>query len=161
MITISLLSCLKLIPHSKPYLFLPTPHGFETGIRCVKVGAYLTQKLNFTNVSRLAGGIIAYDRTMNGNRNNEESLFKGTNYVFDGRVGRAITDDALGICISCGIKTNILNNCRNKDCHKRMVQCEKCRQKLFGACSDACKRIANESKRSSKECINIEDEDSK
>jgi predicted sulfurtransferase len=34
------------------------------GIRCVKVNAYLTQELQFTNVSRLAGGIVAYDRIL-------------------------------------------------------------------------------------------------
>ena len=34
------------------------------GIRCVKVGAYLEQEMGFKNVSRLAGGIIAYDRTL-------------------------------------------------------------------------------------------------
>jgi predicted sulfurtransferase len=32
------------------------------GIRCVKVNAYLQQRLGFTNTHRLAGGIIAYDR---------------------------------------------------------------------------------------------------
>jgi len=116
----------------------------SVGIRCVKVGAYLTQELNFTNVSRLAGGIIAYDRKVNVEESKEESLFKGTNYVFDGRVGRAITDDKLGECITCGVKTNLISNCKNTNCHKRMVQCEKCRDAYLGTCSDACKqRVVN------------------
>ena len=34
------------------------------GIRCVKVGAYLQQKLGFTDVSSLKGGIIAYTREL-------------------------------------------------------------------------------------------------
>lgn len=96
--------------------------------------------MNFTNVSRLAGGIVAYDRTINAKGNKTESLFKGTNYVFDGRVGREITDDKLGDCITCGTKTNLLTNCRNVNCHKRMVQCENCRDSFLGTCSDACKQ---------------------
>jgi predicted sulfurtransferase len=32
------------------------------GIRCVKVNAYLQQKMGFTNTHRLAGGIVAYER---------------------------------------------------------------------------------------------------
>ena len=114
----------------------------------MKVGAYLTQKMNFTNVSRLAGGIIAYDRTINTEERTDESLFKGTNYVFDGRVGRAITDDALGTCITCGVKTNLVTNCRNTNCHKRMVQCATCQEKYLGTCSDACKqRVINSSQK--------------
>lgn len=116
------------------------------GIRCVKVGAYLTQELGFTNVSRLAGGIIAYDRTINERAPQEEMMFKGTNYVFDGRVGRQITDDALADCMTCGEKTNLLSNCKNENCHKRMVQCFKCRESFVGTCSNACKnRVLNSS----------------
>ena len=108
------------------------------GIRCVKVGAYLTQEMGFTNVARLAGGIIAYDRTLNNQAPEEEPMFKGTNYVFDGRVGRQITDDALGQCITCDGKTNLLSNCMNVDCHKRIVQCAKCSESFRGCCSKIC-----------------------
>eukprot|EP00977_Amphora_coffeiformis_P009230 scaffold2102_cov161-Amphora_coffeaeformis.AAC.14 len=114
------------------------------GIRCVKVGAYLTQELGFTNVNRLAGGIIAYDRTLSEKKPEEKSLFKGTNFVFDGRLGRPITDDALGTCVTCGAETSLVSNCRNNNCHKRMIQCEKCRTSFHGTCSDACKnRLAS------------------
>lgn len=114
------------------------------GIRCVKVGAYLTQEMGFTNVSRLAGGIIAYDRTLNEKKEGEESMFKGTNFVFDGRLGREITNDKLGECVTCGEKTSMVSNCRNPSCHKRMIQCEKCRTLFHGTCSIACKnRVAN------------------
>lgn len=110
----------------------------------MKVGAYLTQELGFTNVSRLAGGIIAYDRTLNEMAEEEESMFKGTNFVFDGRLGRQITDDALASCITCGAETSLVSNCLNSNCHKRMVQCEACRTSFHGTCSDACKnRVAN------------------
>jgi predicted sulfurtransferase len=114
------------------------------GIRCVKVGAYLTQELGFTNVSRLAGGIIAYDRTLQEKTQGEESMFKGTNFVFDGRLGRQITDDALATCITCGAETSMVSNCRNDNCHQRMVQCEACKTLFHGTCSVACKnRLVN------------------
>ena len=114
------------------------------GIRCVKVGAYLTQEMGFTNVSRLAGGIIAYDRTLNEKNEEEEPMFKGTNFVFDGRLGRAITEDSLGTCVTCGAETSLVSNCRNDNCHKRMIQCEQCRTSFHGTCSDACRnRVVN------------------
>lgn len=114
------------------------------GIRCVKVGAYLTQELGFTNVSRLAGGIISYDRTLQEKAPGEESMFKGTNFVFDGRLGRPITEDALGTCITCGTETSLVSNCRNANCHKRIIQCEECRTSYQGTCSDPCRqRLVN------------------
>ena len=42
------------------------------GIRCVKVNAYLQQKLGFTNVGRLEKGIIAYERWLQQNRQQEK-----------------------------------------------------------------------------------------
>ena len=116
------------------------------------MGAYLTQEMGFTNVSRLAGGIIAYDRVVNEMAQNgekkeeeeEESMFKGTNFVFDGRLGRQITEDALASCITCGAETSMVSNCLNDNCHKRMVQCETCRTSFHGSCSLACKnRVIN------------------
>jgi hypothetical protein len=106
--------------------------------------------LGFQNVSRLAGGIIAYDRALQEDNKNKaeedqkKSLFIGTNYVFDNRVGRQITSDALGTCITCGGKTNLISNCKNNNCHRRMVQCHECSSTYIGTCSDACKqRVLN------------------
>eukprot|EP00980_Cylindrotheca_fusiformis_P003463 scaffold773_cov104-Cylindrotheca_fusiformis.AAC.2 len=71
-------------------------------------------------------------------------MFKGTNFVFDGRLGRKITDDALGSCVTCGAETSLVSNCRNDNCHKRIVQCEACRTSFQGSCSTACKnRLVN------------------
>jgi caffeoyl-CoA O-methyltransferase len=71
-------------------------------------------------------------------------MFKGANFVFDGRLGRQITEDALGTCITCGAETSLVSNCRNDNCHKRMVQCENCRTGFHGTCSSACKnRVLN------------------
>jgi predicted O-methyltransferase YrrM len=116
----------------------------------VKVGAYLTQQMGFTNVSRLAGGIIAYDRTLSENSPSEKSLFRGTNFVFDGRLGRPITDDELGPCITCGASTSLVSNCFNGNCHQRMIQCADCKEVYHGTCSEACcTRVMNIAKRSS------------
>jgi predicted sulfurtransferase/predicted O-methyltransferase YrrM len=125
---------LKDVPKDAPIMTYCTG-----GIRCVKVGAYLTQELGFTNVSRLAGGIIAYDRTLEQEAKGEEPMFRGSNMVFDGRLGRQITDDKLGSCLTCGGPTSLISNCLNDNCHKRMVQCETCRTSYHGTCSDACK----------------------
>jgi predicted O-methyltransferase YrrM len=115
----------------------------------VKVGAYLTQKMGYTNVSRLAGGIIGYDRSLREHAPREEPMFKGTNFVFDGRLGRAITDAALGDCVTCGLKTSRVSNCRNENCHKRIIQCSSCRTSYSGACSEPCQmRVVNSLMRS-------------
>lgn len=62
------------------------------GVRCVKTGAYLKQKLNYTNVRRLEHGIIGYQRwfeeekTDNNGREGEGSnLWVGENFLFDRR----------------------------------------------------------------------------
>ena len=105
--------------------------------------------MNFTNVSRLAGGIIAYDRNINDpattkNDTTTTTLFQGSNYVFDNRIGRPITNDSLATCLTCGVQTSFISNCKNPHCHIRMIQCPKCSQKYHGTCSTACKnRLIN------------------
>ncbi len=84
------------------------------GIRCVKVNAYLKQKLGFENIGRLEKGIIAYEnyidevnqtKTASGSNRNtnddestnipllEPSLFEGKNFLFDRR--RLVEDETL------------------------------------------------------------------
>jgi len=68
------------------------------GIRCIKVNAYLKQKLKMSNIGRLRKGIIAYEAWLkeveeeqegeNGHEKSEGesiSLFQGTNFLFDRR----------------------------------------------------------------------------
>ena len=130
------------------------------GIRCVKVGAWLKQEMGFNNVNSLQGGIVAYDRYLNSARRQspEEaecngggigvlkskekettSLFHGTNYVFDNRVVRSITDHKLGTCITCSGPASKACNCLNTACHKRMVQCDECARSFHGCCGEACR----------------------
>ena len=62
-------------------------HIFCTGgIRCVKVGSYLKQKLGFSDVRRLQHGIIGYHRwEVENNVDTSESIWKGENFLFDKR----------------------------------------------------------------------------
>ena len=105
------------------------------GIRCVKTNAFITQKLGFTDVSRLKGGIINYSKYISSLpkgtkfdstgldiskcRNGKSiedgniSKFIGVNYVFDERVCRRITDDVLTTCSSCGKPCDFYSNCSN------------------------------------------------
>lgn len=68
--------------------------SYSTGIRCVKVNAYLKQNLGFTNIGRLQNGVIAYEKWLkektdleadDDEGNVKNSLFEGENFLFDGR----------------------------------------------------------------------------
>ena len=69
-------------------------HIFCTGgIRCVKVGAYLKQKLGFSDVRRLEHGIIGYHRWAKENCVDEQtSMWKGENFLFDKRQSESKKD---------------------------------------------------------------------
>ena len=70
------------------------------GIRCVKVNAYIKQKLGYNNVYRLSDGIISYENWINSDDNvdteDKMSKFEGTNYLFDGRRRQKQEDLGLG-----------------------------------------------------------------
>ncbi|PXF47808.1 hypothetical protein BWQ96_02490 [Gracilariopsis chorda] len=113
------------------------------GIRCVKVNAFLEQKLGFTNTGRLQGGIVSYARNLRETGRLNESTFKGVNHVFDGRMGEVITNDLLDQCITCGQSCNIQTDCANVECPRPFdsrifVQCEDCAKRMDGACSAEC-----------------------
>ncbi|KAE9133266.1 hypothetical protein PF010_g2869, partial [Phytophthora fragariae] len=137
------------------------------GIRCEKVGAYLTQYKGISNVQKLHGGIVNYMRFLKEQRQaaaeararsdaatdgaavdveeEEISLFKGKNFVFDQRcVGELtgseeVTDDVLGKCFQCGEPCNTHTNCSNVMCGGLILQCRPCAGSLLGACSEACR----------------------
>ncbi|OWZ14820.1 hypothetical protein PHMEG_00011634, partial [Phytophthora megakarya] len=131
------------------------------GIRCEKVGAYLTQYKGISSVQKLHGGIVNYMRFLKEQREaaldarsscevesteDEVSLFKGKNFVFDQRcVGELteseeVTGDVLGQCFRCGDPCNHHTNCTNLMCHGLILQCFKCARRMLGTCSDACKQ---------------------
>jgi UPF0176 protein len=105
------------------------------GIRCEKASAYLRHK-GFPNLFHVEGGVIEYVR-----RAREQNLplkFVGKNFVFDGRMGERITDDVIAKCHQCGAPCDNHTNCNNDGCHLLFIQCDGCRSKYKGCCSDAC-----------------------
>ena len=147
------------------------------GIRCVKIAAYLHQKLSIKNTGMLEGGIIAYSNfissisgsnthddhnynsdnqnhkkrvnKMDSNEENKslrnehkiisdgESLFRGTNFVFDERLTSEVTVDKLATCKRCAEQTNQKINCKNPCCSLLVSMCPNC-QTSNGFCSVEC-----------------------
>jgi UPF0176 protein len=105
------------------------------GIRCEKASAYMLHN-GFRNVFHLEGGIINY-----ANQIKEKGLpskFHGKNFVFDNRLGERITDEIIAKCHQCGEPADTHVNCSNEGCHLLFIQCEECRGKWEGTCSQAC-----------------------
>lgn len=108
------------------------------GIRCEKASSYLIQQ-GFTNVFQLHGGIIDYAQHIK--KLNLESKFVGKNFVFDERLGETINGQVISHCHQCGKACDTHTNCANSDCHLLFIQCDECRVKYTGCCSDDCKSI--------------------
>jgi predicted sulfurtransferase/predicted O-methyltransferase YrrM len=146
------------IPKDKPIYTYCTG-----GIRCVKINAFLKQKLGFENTFRLEGGIIAYRRELDKHNNNDgdadanreesqqqntgkdvesegkglKSKFHGTNYVFDERIHERITHEILTSCDLCGVDYDSFHNC--PECNVRFLQCPACAEKYSSFCCLSCK----------------------
>lgn len=106
------------------------------GIRCEKASAYLRYK-GFPHVFHAEGGVIEYAR-----KAREQCLplkFIGKNFVFDERLGERITDDIIAQCHQCGKPCDNHTNCNNDGCHLLFIQCDECKNKYDGCCSDECK----------------------
>ncbi len=108
------------------------------GIRCEKVAAHLVQKLGYTNVMRLNGGIVNY--ASHCRETQLRSKFLGLNYVFDERMAERITNDSLAQCEMCASPVNSHVNCANVHCHTRFLQCHICSALNEGCCSKGCNR---------------------
>ncbi len=120
-----------------------TPHKEENillyctgGIRCEKASAYFKHK-GFKNVHQLNGGIIEYARQCK--EKGIENKFKGKNFVFDERLGEAISNDVISKCHQCGASSNDHKNCKNDHCHILFIQCDNCKKIYNGCCSLKCK----------------------
>jgi len=108
------------------------------GIRCEKASAYLLHH-GFRQVYHLEGGIISYARQVR--EQGLENKFKGKNFVFDGRMGERITGDIISHCHQCGEPCDTHTNCRNAGCHLLFIQCEACKMKFDGCCSQTCMQV--------------------
>jgi UPF0176 protein len=108
------------------------------GIRCEKASAYMLHR-GFKNVFHLEGGIINYAREVKDK--GIPNKFIGKNFVFDERLGERITSDVIAKCHQCGEPADTHVNCRNDGCHLLFIQCDDCREKYKGCCSDECAAV--------------------
>ncbi len=106
------------------------------GVRCEKTSAYLKHH-GFSDVNQLLGGIIDYSRQVESE--NLENKFIGKNFVFDNRLGERISNDVISHCHQCGAPCDTHTNCTNKSCNLLFIQCDDCKTKYHGCCSDDCK----------------------
>lgn len=106
------------------------------GIRCEKASAWLKHQ-GFTNVKHLQGGVIDYKHQVE--REGLPNKFKGTNFVFDERLGERIGDEIISYCHLCRTnKTDQHHHCKNQVCHVLFLGCVSCTQKYNGYCSRYC-----------------------
>lgn len=105
------------------------------GIRCEKASAFMLHN-GFTNVYHLEGGVIHYAHQVKSE--GLDSRFIGKNFVFDNRLGERITSDVIAHCHQCGKPCDTHTNCKNDGCHLLFIQCEDCKKRYQGCCSQAC-----------------------
>ncbi|WP_117881349.1 oxygen-dependent tRNA uridine(34) hydroxylase TrhO [Aureibaculum luteum] len=110
------------------------------GIRCEKASAYYKHK-GFKNVFQLEGGIIEYVRQVNEEK--LENKFVGKNFVFDHRRAEKISEDVIANCHQCGTPCDTHVNCENEACHLLFIQCDACKEKMQGCCSEQCQEVHN------------------
>lgn len=106
------------------------------GIRCEKASAYMKYR-GFENVFQLEGGIIEYTRQVK--TKGLKNKFLGKNFVFDERLGERISPDIIAHCHQCGKPADAHTNCANDFCHILFIQCDECREKYEGCCSEKCR----------------------
>ncbi|MFW5706884.1 MAG: rhodanese-related sulfurtransferase [Bacteroidota bacterium] len=107
------------------------------GVRCEKASAWLRHH-GFSDVNQLHGGIIAYASEIK--NLGLPSRFIGKNFVFDERLGERVTPDIIAKCHTCGSPCDNHDNCRWDPCHKLFIQCDACREKYAGCCTELCTR---------------------
>jgi UPF0176 protein len=105
------------------------------GIRCEKASAYMLHK-GFKNVFHLEGGIINYVNQVK--EKGLDNKFHGKNFVFDQRLGERVTEEIISCCHQCGKPADTHVNCVNDACHLLFIQCDECKEKMEGTCSNEC-----------------------
>ncbi|KAE9375635.1 hypothetical protein N431DRAFT_437131 [Stipitochalara longipes BDJ] len=109
------------------------------GIRCEKGARFLQENMERRDgdtVCTLKGGIAAYLAWMDeeiklGKKKPKDSLFRGKNYVFDGRGSVGLSEDVRGPvsqCHLCAQLSDRLSKCRSRGCHLVLVVCKHCEQ---------------------------------
>ncbi len=103
------------------------------GVRCEKASGFLLTQ-GFKEVYQLYGGIVTYMEKYPGED------FKGSLYVFDGRVTYATTPEheVVGRCEKCGQPAETYVNCANNECHRHFICCMACSGGRPVRCENAC-----------------------
>ena len=109
------------------------------GIRCEKGVRWLAENtpsnlFSANTIYTLHGGISSYLLWLDaeiaaGRKSSSDSLFKGRNYVFDGRGSVGLADgeeEAVSKCHGCGEQESRLGKCKSEKCHLVLVVCESC-----------------------------------
>ena len=93
------------------------------GVRCELLSAMMKQR-GFKDVYQIDGGIVKY-----GEKFGDDSLWEGSLYVFDGRMGVNFSDHAkvIGECIHCSGKTSNYENCAEPTCNELVLICHDCK----------------------------------
>ena len=106
------------------------------GIRCEKASAWMKHN-GFTDVKHVRGGIIDYKHQVE--QQGLENKFRGTNFVFDERLGERIGEEVISHCHLCSKqKSDQYHHCRYQPCHVLFIGCADCMKKNNGYCSFAC-----------------------
>jgi UPF0176 protein len=132
----------KILPKLKKYKNQKVLTVCTGGVRCEKASGYLIKK-GFKDVYQLDGGIVSYMEKYPG------LDFKGSLYVFDGRVTMAFDPmtgrrEIIGRCEKCDLFTEHYEDCGNDFCHRQMLICDSCVEMGGGRvfCSKKCERKA-------------------
>lgn len=110
------------------------------GIRCERASAYVNKKGVAKKVYQLEGGIHRYIEQF------PDGHFRGSNYVFDGRVSHRVNDDILSTCDLCNTPCDYYTNCMNARCNKMFLGCPPCIKTSQECCSKACVDLVNAGK---------------
>lgn len=120
---------LELFKHKKVLMYC------TAGVRCERASAYLKSKQCAQEVYQLQGGIQRYVEQF------PDGLFRGKNYVFDGRIAVKVNDDILAHCCECHIPYDEYTNCINARCNQQFIACPECLSLLQNACSATCRTL--------------------
>jgi UPF0176 protein len=90
------------------------------GIRCEVLSSLMVSR-GFGEVYQLDGGIVKYGETFG-----DAGLWKGSLYVFDGRLSVDFSADAavIGRCHRCAAATKNMRNCGEPSCREQLVVCD-------------------------------------
>lgn len=119
------------------------------GIRCEKATRWIAENVEQASQDRiytLKGGISAYmawfeEEMMAGRKREEECLWKGREYVFDGRGSLGLGDESerkkVAKCHGCGKDEDRMGKCGIEGCELVLVVCKDCEDvKCCGNCGD-------------------------